>query len=157
MPQLKSFLKTEAEELQEQLAAAVTGTHRLILETWKRFFSKREGGHIVALLSAAIGPPPRPHMTSYVVAKQGLVTLLECALVELGSSGLRVSAVSPGYTDTPMLHTFHPHVLEAIKAANSKKPFLDPTEVADSVMKLSNAPPAQPTLSIQSLQVSALS
>lgn len=150
-PSLNSFTKTGAEEFLLQLNANVIGNHYLIMETWKRFFSLNGGGHVLAILSSAMGPPPRPHMTSYVVAKRGLQTVLECALAEFGSAGLRATAFCPSYTDTPMLRGFHPHVLAAIQAAASGKRLLTPEEVADRAWLSLERPPREAALDLQTL------
>ncbi len=150
---LKSFLKTDATDVMDQWAVNVNGNHALISQVWKRFFSHRNAGHVVALLTAALGPPIRPHMTAYLISKSGLLTMLQCALAELGSSGLRVSAISPSYTDTPMLRHFHPHVINSIKAINPKKPFLSPEEVSYVAWTCIKNPPAKPTLKVQDLAV----
>jgi len=118
----------------------------LITETWKRYFRPNQGGHVIAVLSAALGPPLRSHMTPYLVAKRGLETLLEAALAELGSSGLRASAVRPGYTDTPMLGSFHPHVLEAARARMKDGKFLEADAVADVIVRCLNNPPSESAL-----------
>jgi NAD(P)-dependent dehydrogenase (short-subunit alcohol dehydrogenase family) len=43
--------------------------------------------------------------TSYAVAKAGLLALTRCMAVELAQHGIRVNAVSPGWTLTEMMGT----------------------------------------------------
>jgi len=60
------------------------------------------GGSIVNTSSGAgvIGYPGLPH---YVAAKHGVVGLTKTAALEYASRGVRVNAVLPGITDTPMV------------------------------------------------------
>lgn len=141
-PVLGSFLKIDARSLEEQLRINVVGGQYLIAAAWRRFFSKQEGaGHIVAVLSQFSDAAPKPQMAAYVIGKRALLALLECALAELGPRGLRASAVSPGYTDTPMLRALNPHILEAARATQRDSAFLTAEQVAEKIMHcLDNAP-----------------
>jgi 3-oxoacyl-[acyl-carrier protein] reductase len=81
-------------------------------------------------------------MTSYIVAKAALRALLECAGAEFGRAGLRVSMLSPGFTETPMLKDFNDLLLEMARSQSQNGRFLDPDEVAAVVVGALAAPPA---------------
>jgi 3-oxoacyl-[acyl-carrier protein] reductase len=144
-PVTASFLKTTPQQLVDQLNVAVIQNHYLIAQLWKRFFRSRGNGHIVALLSAASEQPPWAHMTSYVAAKRGLQSIIECALIELGTGGLRASFVSPGHTETPMLMGQHPHVIEAARAKTRNGKFRSPDDVAAVIVQALDNPPSTPS------------
>jgi len=135
------FTKASAEEFRRQLDVAVIGNHALIAGLWKHCFRRQKQGHIVALLTAAMGPPPTPQMTPYIVAKAGLRALLQCACAEFGRAGLRVSVVSPGFTETPMLGDFSDLLLDMARSQSKEGRFLDPDEVAAAVVDALAAPP----------------
>ncbi len=145
-PVLQSFLKMTAANFNDQLHVNVVSNHALIVEIWKSFFQKQDGGHVVAVLSAAMESPPWKHMSAYVVAKAALQQLLESALAELGADGLRASAFFPDYTDTPMLQACHPLVIEAARASRPNGRFWDPDQVAQKIMSALENPPADARL-----------
>jgi 3-oxoacyl-[acyl-carrier protein] reductase len=148
-PRLASFLKTDIFSFSDQFQVNVLGNHRLIAEVWKRWFRKAGGGHLVAILSAAAGSPPWPHMSSYVFGKRGLLSLIESAVAELGSSGLRATVMNPDYTETPMLLNIEPRILEAAKTKRPEGKFLKPEELANEILECLGHPPEAGKLSVK--------
>jgi 3-oxoacyl-[acyl-carrier protein] reductase len=140
-PDVVPFLKLTPEHFRRQLDAALVGNHALLAEMWRACFRPRGGGHVLAVLSAAQGPPTAPHMASYVAAKSGLETLLRAAAAELGPAGLRVSVVHPGFVETPMLRSFEPRLLERARATALGGGFLDPGAVAWVLLRGLEEPP----------------
>ncbi|OHT89309.1 oxidoreductase [Mycobacteroides saopaulense] len=60
---------------------------------------ERGSGHIVNIASAAAFTPT-PVMAPYSVSKAGVKMLTECLRLELGSKGVGVSAICPGFINT---------------------------------------------------------
>jgi NAD(P)-dependent dehydrogenase (short-subunit alcohol dehydrogenase family) len=94
------------------------------------------GGSIVNMASAAglIGWAGAP---GYVAAKHGVVGLSKAAAVEYATERIRVNAVCPSYTETPMVSDLFDNLLggdpEAPKAALANHPigrFAQPDEIA---------------------------
>lgn len=131
-PDVASLLKLTPEHFRRQYEAAVIGNHVLLTETWRRCFRARGGGQVVAVLSAAQGPPAAPHMAAYIAAKNGLEGLLNAAAAELGRGGLRIGVIRPGYVETPMLQAFEPLLLERARGGTS---FLRPETVAQALLR----------------------
>jgi NAD(P)-dependent dehydrogenase (short-subunit alcohol dehydrogenase family) len=122
-----------------------------LVEVWKNFFRGQKSGHVVGVLSEAMGTPPWPHMTSYVIAKRGLQCLLECALAEFGTSGLQVDAFSVDYTETPMLLNVNEHVLAAARSKRPGGQLLKPHDVATAVVRRLNQPSGAAVLALEKI------
>lgn len=60
------------------------------------------GGSIINVSSAG-GDMPAPTLSIYAMTKAAVSHLTRCAAVELGASNIRVNAIAPGFTDTPMV------------------------------------------------------
>ena len=73
---------------------------------------------------------------------EALRGLLACAAVEYGRGGLRISLVSPGFTETPMLDGFNPLLLDMARTQTDIGRFLTPDEVAAAVVDALANPPA---------------
>lgn len=134
-PDIASLLKLTPAHFRRQLECAVIGNHALLTELWRQCFRSRGGGQVVAVLSAAQGPPAAPHMSSYIAAKNGLEGLLNAAAAELGRAGLRIGVVRPGYVETPMLQAFEPLLLERARTGMPGKTFLKPGAVAEALLR----------------------
>jgi 3-oxoacyl-[acyl-carrier protein] reductase len=68
-------------------------------------FKARRRGAILNIGSTA-GVSPRPGLTWYNASKGWVITATRSMAVELAPSGIRVNALNPVATDTPMLPTF---------------------------------------------------
>ncbi len=63
----------------------------------------RAGGGAIVNVASATAVRPRPDMPVYASTKGAVVSLTRSMAIDLAADGIRVNAVSPGSTDTPML------------------------------------------------------
>jgi NAD(P)-dependent dehydrogenase (short-subunit alcohol dehydrogenase family) len=84
------------------LAVNLTGTWLTMRAAAQAMIDARVGGSIVAVSSIS-GTVADRDMGAYCVSKAGVDMLVRVAAVEWGSHGIRVNAVGPGVTRTPML------------------------------------------------------
>ncbi|MEU8004251.1 glucose 1-dehydrogenase [Catellatospora sp. NPDC049111] len=63
---------------------------------------RRAGGGSIVNVGSVGGFHGVPRMSGYVVSKWGVRGLTKTAALELGAHGIRVNAVHPGQTETPM-------------------------------------------------------
>jgi NAD(P)-dependent dehydrogenase (short-subunit alcohol dehydrogenase family) len=98
-----SLLDTSAELFRRSLDVNLTSTFLVTREVVRHM---RDGGAVVNVASVA-GMRGSPGRAAYAAAKGGVVMLTKALAVELASSGVRVNAISPGPTDTPMIQAVH--------------------------------------------------
>jgi NAD(P)-dependent dehydrogenase (short-subunit alcohol dehydrogenase family) len=63
---------------------------------------RRTGGGAVVLVSSINGQRGKFGQANYVASKAGLMGLAKAAALELGSFGIRVNCIAPGWIETPM-------------------------------------------------------
>jgi NAD(P)-dependent dehydrogenase (short-subunit alcohol dehydrogenase family) len=84
------------------LAVNLTGTWLTLRAAARAMIDAAAGGSIVAVSSISVTLADRD-MGAYCVSKAGVDMLVKVAAVEWGDYGIRVNAVGPGVTRTPML------------------------------------------------------
>ena len=71
-PTLASFSRMGMAEFEKQLQVNVLANYDLIVGVWDSFFRKEKRGHIVAVLSAALGPPPWPNTATIMTVRTSI-------------------------------------------------------------------------------------
>ncbi|KAL6240603.1 putative secondary metabolism biosynthetic enzyme [Rhinocladiella similis] len=64
---------------------------------------RKHGGGAIVNIASSSGICPIPFMGAYSASKSAVMTLTSMAANEEGPAGIRVNAIAPGFTDTPML------------------------------------------------------
>jgi NAD(P)-dependent dehydrogenase (short-subunit alcohol dehydrogenase family) len=102
---------------------------------------ERRGGSLI-FTSTFIGYTVGfPGMAAYAASKAGLIGLTQALATEFGSKGIRVNALLPGGTDTPMSRGFAdtPEALEFVQGLHALKRMASPDEIAQSALYLASS------------------
>lgn len=127
------LLEATEEEVREVFEANSLAAVRMLQAAARAMRDGAAGGSIVNITSrlASIGVP---RMSVYSASKGALRSLTTAAAVELAPYQIRVNAVAPGFTRTPMydqwLHE-QPDPATAAAAVNDSIPLGRPAEAAD--------------------------
>lgn len=77
---------------------------------------KRQRSGVILVTSSMTGVRPRPNLSAYAAAKGGAINLAKELAIELADFGIRVNAICPVATETPMLKQFGPGDQSTAKA-----------------------------------------
>ena len=97
---------------------------------------RRQGSGAIVNTASVAGLQGMPAASAYSAAKHGVVGLTKTAALEYAKAGIRVNAVCPGGTDTPMLKRAFakvPGMAEGIGAAEPVGRLAQPTEIGEAV------------------------
>ena len=136
---MSEFHQLEATRWDRMIAVNLTSVF-LCMKHELRHMAEQGGGAIVNTSSGAgvVAAPGQPH---YTAAKHGVVGLTKAAAQEYARRGIRVNAVLPGSTDTPMIRRFigdNEEIAKMIAATNIGGRMLTPDEVAEAAVWLAS-------------------
>ncbi|WP_245833007.1 SDR family NAD(P)-dependent oxidoreductase [Oceanobacillus timonensis] len=138
LPQIASFIDTTVEEFDKTIAVDLKGVF-LCLKYELEYMVQAGGGSIVNTASVA-GLIADPDMSPYVAAKHGVVGLTKAAGIEYADKGVRVNAVAPGVTATPLAKEKleDPEIREEMIGNVPADRAAKPEEIAETVLYLSS-------------------
>lgn len=113
------------------MAVTLDGTFKCSRAAVRIMVEEGCGGAIVniASTSGVKGDGPVP----YAAAKAGVLGMTRAMARELAGRGIRVNAVNPGATETPIYETLPPETKDAIAADSLMKRLAHPDEIAGAV------------------------
>jgi len=101
---------------------------------------KRKSGSIVFTSTFVGYTVGMPNMAAYAASKSGLVGLTQALAAELGPHGVRVNALLPGGTDTPMgrVVASTPEIVAYVRSLHALKRLAEPEEIAKAALYLAS-------------------
>ncbi len=105
---------------------------------------QRQGGGSIITVASQLAIAGARNNSAYVASKGAIVSLTRTMAVDFATDGIRVNAIAPGATDTPMLRrnfSRHPDsdaVRNASRERHAMKRFGKPEEVAETALHLAS-------------------
>lgn len=101
---------------------------------------ERQGGSLIFTSSFVGYTVGFPGIAAYAASKAGLIGLTQALAVEFGAKGIRVNALLPGGTDTPMGRIFAntPETQAFVEGLHALKRMATPEEIARSALYLAS-------------------
>lgn len=128
------FLRMKEEEWSKVINTNLTGVFRLI-QSCLRPMIKARWGRIVNITSI-VGAIGNAGQANYAAAKAGLIGLTKSLAREVGSRGITVNAVAPGFIDTDMTRALSEEQRAKLIEQIPLGRIGEPKEVADAVVFL---------------------
>ncbi|HEX8056961.1 MAG TPA: SDR family oxidoreductase [Novosphingobium sp.] len=130
----KSILKLEREQIEAQLATHVTANLLLL----KHAVPAMPRGGSIVLFSSITGQRPGAGLAAYAAAKAALEQVVRVAALEFGPRGIRINAIAPGFSRTPMTEAFLsvPRFDALYRRESAMDALITPNQVAATVAHL---------------------
>ncbi|MHC3474269.1 SDR family NAD(P)-dependent oxidoreductase [Streptomyces sp. 7R007] len=134
-------LETRDEDLDRVLGVNFKGVLYACQEAARVMLARGIAGSIVTMASSAVDTG-RPGLLAYGAAKAAVVQLTKTLASEVGREGIRVNAVAPGWTRTPMTDRHDPEEQARTEALMARMSPLgrvgEPEDVAHAVLYLAS-------------------
>jgi 3-oxoacyl-[acyl-carrier protein] reductase len=111
------------ETLERVLSVNLTGVFKMTQEALvplRESGRKNVSGSCILFTSSLQGLKARPNYSVYTAAKHGIVGLVKGLALELAPANIRVNAVCPTVTETPMLEKFLPGMAHNLEEARQR-------------------------------------
>lgn len=130
----QSIAKIRREQIESQLAIHVTANLLLLKHAMP---TMADGGSVI-LFSSITASLAGPGLAAYAAAKAGLNQVVRIAALEFGQRGIRVNAVAPGFSRTPMTESFlaNPRFDQLYRRESALNALVTPAQVAATVAHL---------------------
>lgn len=130
------IMKMSEEDFEKVINVNLKGAFHTIRHA-SRYFLKQRSGSIINISSVS-GVSGNAGQANYSAAKAGLIGLTKSVAKELGSRGIRVNAVAPGFIETDMTDAMPDSAKEAIKGQITMGRIGTPDDIANMVAFLAS-------------------
>jgi 3-oxoacyl-[acyl-carrier protein] reductase len=131
------ILRMSKDSWDRVIATDLTGVFLCAQEAAKAMLKKRVAGRIVNITSV-VGLMGNPGQTNYAAAKAGVVGFTKALAREIGSRGITVNAVAPGYIETTMTDVLNDEQRKALVGQIVLGRLGTPEDVAAAVVFLAS-------------------
>lgn len=97
-----------------------------------------QGSGSIINASSIVGLYGNFGQSNYAATKGGVIAMTYTWSVELGPKGVRVNAIAPGFTRTPMIETVPDKVIEGIKEKTPMRRLAEPEDIANAYLFLAS-------------------
>jgi 3-oxoacyl-[acyl-carrier protein] reductase len=130
------FIRMKKEEWEDVIKVNFTSIFYITQPIVKQMIKKRWGR--VINISSVVGIMGNAGQTNYSATKAALIGFTKSLAKEVGSRGITVNAVAPGFIDTPMTQGLPEDIKEAYKKQIPLGKFGSPEDVANAVLFLAS-------------------
>lgn len=124
------------EQWSQVLDTNLTGSYAVTRELVRGMMRKRWGR--ILLVSSVVGLMGNPGQTNYGASKAGQIGFAKSLAREVGSRGITVNVVAPGFIETPMTETLGERARAGLSEAITLRRFGSPAEIAAAVVFLAS-------------------
>lgn len=130
------IMKMSEEDFDKVLSVNLKGAFNTIRHA-SRYFLKQRSGKIINISSVS-GVLGNAGQANYSASKAGIIGLTKSVAKELGSRGINVNAIAPGFIETDMTDAMTDSAKDAVKEQITLGRVGKPSDIAEAVLFLAS-------------------
>ncbi|KAM7281824.1 (3R)-3-hydroxyacyl-CoA dehydrogenase-like [Ixodes scapularis] len=113
----------------------VLGTFLVTKEAVKHMLSRNVTGAAIVNIASILGKGGFPGIGAYTASKGGVIAFTKSVALELATRGIRVNAILPGLTNTPMIQKYSDKdITRRLAAMIPMKRIAEPIEISETIL-----------------------
>ena len=130
------IMRMRDEDFEEVININLTAVFRLCRSAVKSMLRRRKGR--IINVSSVVASSGNPGQANYVASKAGIIGLTKSLALEVGSRGITVNAIAPGFIKTPMTDKLTDEQRLAIAQRIPLARFGEPEDIANAAAYLAS-------------------
>uniref|UniRef100_A0A0K8R2R1 (3R)-3-hydroxyacyl-CoA dehydrogenase n=1 Tax=Ixodes ricinus TaxID=34613 RepID=A0A0K8R2R1_IXORI len=123
------------ETFDDVISTNLKGTFLVTKETVKHMLFRNVTGAAIVNIASILGKGGFPGLSAYTASKGGVVAFTKAIAVELATRGIRVNAILPGLTNTPMIQKYESDVIkERLRKMIPVQRIAEPLEISETIV-----------------------
>uniref|UniRef100_A0A0K8RMF0 (3R)-3-hydroxyacyl-CoA dehydrogenase n=1 Tax=Ixodes ricinus TaxID=34613 RepID=A0A0K8RMF0_IXORI len=117
------------------ISTNLKGTFLVTKEVVKHMLSRNVTGAAIVNIASILGKGGFPGLSAYTASKGGVVAFTKAIAVELATKGIRVNAILPGLTNTPMIQKYgNDTIRERLAKMIPVQRIAEPLEISETIV-----------------------
>ena len=125
------LMRMSEEQFDQVIAVNLKGVYNMSKLAVAHMVKAKEGR--IVSISSIVGVSGNAGQTNYAASKAGIIGFTKSLAKEVGSRGITVNAIAPGYISTDMTDSLNDSIKEDYMSRIALKTFGKPQDVADAV------------------------
>ena len=130
------LMRMKEEEWDEIMQVNLKSVFRASKAVWRGMMKQRSGR--IINITSVVGAMGNAGQANYAAAKAGLMGFAKSMAREVGSRGITVNCIAPGFIDTDMTRALPEEVRKTFEAQTALGRFGDAQDIADAVLFLAS-------------------
>ncbi|XP_029833150.2 (3R)-3-hydroxyacyl-CoA dehydrogenase-like [Ixodes scapularis] len=111
------------------------GTFLVTKEAVRHMLSRNVTGAAIVNIASILGKGGFPGLGAYTASKGGVIAFTKSVALELATKGIRVNAILPGLTNTPMIKKYgNETIINRLAALIPMRRIAEPVEISETIL-----------------------
>uniref|UniRef100_A0A6B0V759 (3R)-3-hydroxyacyl-CoA dehydrogenase n=1 Tax=Ixodes ricinus TaxID=34613 RepID=A0A6B0V759_IXORI len=117
------------------ISTNLKGTFLVTKEAVKHMLARNVTGAAIVNIASILGKGGFPGLSAYTASKGGVIAFTKAIAVELATRGIRVNAILPGLTNTPMIQKYgNETIRERLAKMIPLQRIAEPLEISETIV-----------------------